>query len=59
MLIASHQVYPASSYAYRIHRRGGKIAVFDPEPNNYDRFADFIFRVQCEKAFEQLFPELK
>ena len=34
---------PASTYAYRVQRHGGKVAVFNLEPSEKDKAADFVF----------------
>lgn len=52
------KVRPASTYAYRVQRRGGKVAVFNLEPSVGDDHADFLFRGPCEVQLSRVFPEL-
>ncbi|KAI0069475.1 DHS-like NAD/FAD-binding domain-containing protein [Panus rudis PR-1116 ss-1] len=54
----SSTVRPASTYAYRVQRHGGKIAVFNLDPNEKDERANFVFRGPCEVVLPELFPEL-
>lgn len=54
----SFQVRPASTYAYRVQRHGGKVAVFNLDPSEKDELADFVFRGGCENILPALFPEL-
>ncbi|KAL1667454.1 DHS-like NAD/FAD-binding domain-containing protein, partial [Schizophyllum commune] len=54
----SATVRPASTYAYRVHRHGGTVAIFNREPSEADERADFIFRGGCEEVFPELFKEL-
>ncbi|KAI5836250.1 DHS-like NAD/FAD-binding domain-containing protein [Schizophyllum commune Tattone D] len=54
----SATVRPASTYAYRVHRHGGTIAIFNKEPSEADERADFIFRGGCEEVLPELFKEL-
>ena len=49
---------PASTYAYRVKRRGGKVAVFNVEPSEAETLADFVFRGPCEIELPRVFPEL-
>ena len=49
---------PASTYAYRVQRHGGKVAVFNLDPSEKDEQADFVFRGGCEVVLPSLFPEL-
>ncbi|KZW02912.1 DHS-like NAD/FAD-binding domain-containing protein, partial [Exidia glandulosa HHB12029] len=44
----SSTVRPASTYAYRVQRRGGKVAVFNLAPSEKDEQADFVFTGPCE-----------
>ncbi|KAJ6628928.1 DHS-like NAD/FAD-binding domain-containing protein [Mycena sp. CBHHK59/15] len=48
-------VGPASTYAYRVQRRGGKVAVFNLDPSKKDERADFVFRGGCETVLPALF----
>ncbi len=52
------KVRPASTYAYRVQRHGGKVAVFNLDPSEKDEKADFVFRGPCEVILPQLLPEL-
>lgn len=52
------QVRPASTYAYRVQRHGGKVAVFNLDPSEKDEQADFVFRGPCESVLPEIFPEL-
>ncbi|KAI0070975.1 DHS-like NAD/FAD-binding domain-containing protein [Panus rudis PR-1116 ss-1] len=54
----SSTVRPASTYACRVRRHGGKVAVFNLDPSEKDETADFVFRGACEDVLPQLFPEL-
>ncbi|EPS97622.1 hypothetical protein FOMPIDRAFT_1128092 [Fomitopsis schrenkii] len=54
----SSTVRPASTYAYRVQRHGGKVAVFNLDPSEKDELADFVFRGGCENILPALFPEL-
>jgi len=54
----SSTVRPASTYAYRVKRRGGKVAVFNVEPSEAETLADFVFRGPCEIELPRVFPEL-
>ncbi|KAL1673078.1 DHS-like NAD/FAD-binding domain-containing protein [Schizophyllum commune] len=54
----SATVRPASTYAYRVHRHGGTVAIFNREPSEADERADFIFRGGCEEVLPELFKEL-
>ncbi|KAL1719052.1 DHS-like NAD/FAD-binding domain-containing protein [Schizophyllum commune] len=54
----SATVRPASTYAYRVHRHGGTVAIFNREPSEADERADFIFRGGCEEVLPELFAEL-
>lgn len=54
----SFQVRPASTYAYRVQRRGGKVAVFNLDPSEKDERADFVFPGGCEAILPLLFSEL-
>ncbi|TFY53563.1 hypothetical protein EVG20_g10057 [Dentipellis fragilis] len=54
----SSTVRPASTYAYRVQRHGGKVAVFNLDPSETDERADFVFRGGCETTLPSLFPEL-
>jgi NAD+-dependent protein deacetylase sirtuin 5 len=56
--LISDKVRPASTYAYRVKRRGGKVAVFNVEPSEGDDRADFVFREPCEVQLPRVFPEL-
>lgn len=49
---------PASTYAYRVKRRGGKVAVFNVESSEGETHADFVFRGPCEIELLRVFPEL-
>ncbi|KAF9454360.1 DHS-like NAD/FAD-binding domain-containing protein, partial [Macrolepiota fuliginosa MF-IS2] len=44
----SSTVRPASTYAYRVKRHGGAVAVFNLDPSEKDEQADFVFRGPCE-----------
>ena len=55
---ADLQVRPASTYAYRVQKHGGKVAVFNLAPSEKDEQADFVFRGGCETTLPALFPEL-
>jgi hypothetical protein len=52
------QVRPASTYTYRVQRRGGKVAVFNLEHSQGTDRADFVFRGPCEVQLPRIFPEL-
>lgn len=52
------KVRPASTYAYRVQRREGKVAVFNLEPSEGDDRADFVFQGPCETQLARVFPEL-
>ncbi|KZT12699.1 DHS-like NAD/FAD-binding domain-containing protein [Laetiporus sulphureus 93-53] len=54
----SSTVRPASTFAYRVRRRGGKVAIFNLEPSGEDERADFVFTGGCEMVLPALFPEL-
>ncbi|KAI0731321.1 DHS-like NAD/FAD-binding domain-containing protein [Earliella scabrosa] len=54
----SSTVRPASTYAYRVQKHGGKVAVFNLAPSEKDEQADFVFRGGCETTLPALFPEL-
>ncbi|KZT24776.1 DHS-like NAD/FAD-binding domain-containing protein [Neolentinus lepideus HHB14362 ss-1] len=54
----SSTVRPASTYAYRVQRHGGKVAVFNLDPSDKDERADFVFSGCCETVLPSLFPEL-
>ncbi|KAI0728202.1 DHS-like NAD/FAD-binding domain-containing protein [Fomitopsis betulina] len=54
----SSTVRPASTYAYRVQRRGGKVAVFNLDPSEKDERADFVFPGGCEAILPLLFSEL-
>ncbi|EPQ55758.1 DHS-like NAD/FAD-binding domain-containing protein [Gloeophyllum trabeum ATCC 11539] len=54
----SSTVRPASTYAYRVQRHGGKVAVFNKDPSEKDERADFVFAGGCETVLPSLFPEL-
>ncbi|KAM5530677.1 hypothetical protein V8D89_015649 [Ganoderma adspersum] len=54
----SSTVRPASTYAYRVQRHGGKVAVFNLDPSEKDERADFVFRGPCEAVLPEIFPEL-
>ncbi|KZW00550.1 DHS-like NAD/FAD-binding domain-containing protein [Exidia glandulosa HHB12029] len=54
----SSTVRPASTYAYRVQRHGGKVAVFNLAPSEKDEQADFVFSGPCETILPSLFPEL-
>ncbi|KAI5897137.1 DHS-like NAD/FAD-binding domain-containing protein [Schizophyllum commune H4-8] len=54
----SATVRPASTYAYRVHRHGGTVAIFNREPSEADERADFRFRGGCEEVLPELFKEL-
>ncbi|KAH9941708.1 DHS-like NAD/FAD-binding domain-containing protein [Epithele typhae] len=54
----SSTVLPASTFAYRVQRHGGKVAVFNLDPGERDERADFVFRGPCEKVLPDIFPEL-
>jgi len=54
----SSTVRPASTYAYRVKRRGGKVAVFNVESSEGETHADFVFRGPCEIELPRVFPEL-
>ncbi|RDB27787.1 NAD-dependent protein deacylase [Hypsizygus marmoreus] len=41
-------VHPASTYMYRVQRHKGKVAVFNLDPTERDRRADFVFAGPCE-----------
>ncbi|TFK66267.1 DHS-like NAD/FAD-binding domain-containing protein [Pluteus cervinus] len=44
----SSTVFPAASYAYRVHKRGGTVAVFNLEESDGDDHANFVFYGPCE-----------
>ncbi|KAI0375156.1 DHS-like NAD/FAD-binding domain-containing protein [Pilatotrama ljubarskyi] len=55
----SSQVRPASTYAHRVQRHGGKVAVFNVDPTEQDvARADFVFRGPCEVLLPSILPEL-
>ncbi|KAL1760197.1 DHS-like NAD/FAD-binding domain-containing protein [Schizophyllum commune] len=54
----SATVRPASTYAYRVHRHGGTVTIFNREPCEADERADFTFRGGCEEVLPELFKEL-
>lgn len=54
----SSTVCPASTYAYRVQRHGGKVAVFNLSPSEKDEQADFVFTGGCETVLPSLLPEL-
>ncbi|KAI0325101.1 DHS-like NAD/FAD-binding domain-containing protein [Cubamyces sp. BRFM 1775] len=55
----SSQVRPASTYAYRVRRRGGKVALFNLDPSEKDiASADFVFKGPCETLLPAVLPEL-
>ncbi|KAI0638484.1 DHS-like NAD/FAD-binding domain-containing protein [Trametes polyzona] len=55
----SSQVRPASTYAHRVRRHGGKVAVFNLDPSERDvEQADFVFRGPCEALLPATLPEL-
>ncbi|KAI1789337.1 DHS-like NAD/FAD-binding domain-containing protein [Ganoderma leucocontextum] len=54
----SSTVRPASTYAYRVQRHGGKVAVFNLDPSEKDEQADFVFRGSCETILPKIFPEV-
>ncbi|KAI0361449.1 DHS-like NAD/FAD-binding domain-containing protein [Trametes cingulata] len=55
----SSQVRPASTYAHRVQRHGGKVAVFNLDPSEKDvATADFVFRGPCEEVLPRILPEL-
>ncbi|KAI8981379.1 DHS-like NAD/FAD-binding domain-containing protein [Trametes punicea] len=55
----SSTVRPASTYAYRVRRHGGKVALFNLDPSEKDiAGADFVFRGPCEVLLPAVFPEL-
>ncbi|ESK96261.1 sirtuin 5 [Moniliophthora roreri MCA 2997] len=54
----SSTVRPASTFAYRVKRRGGKVAIFNLESTPQDAAADFAFTGACEVVLPSLFPEL-
>lgn len=54
----SSEVRPASTYAYRVQKHGGKVAVFNLDPSEKDMRADFVFRGPCENILPELLPEL-
>ncbi|EJD52363.1 DHS-like NAD/FAD-binding domain-containing protein [Auricularia subglabra TFB-10046 SS5] len=55
----SSTVRPASTYAYRVRRHGGKVAVLNLAPDeNNAKVADFVFTGGCETVLPSLFPEL-
>ncbi|KAH9902505.1 DHS-like NAD/FAD-binding domain-containing protein [Cubamyces lactineus] len=55
----SSQVRPASTYAYRVRRRGGKVALFNMDPSEKDiAGADFVFKGPCEVLLPAVLPEL-
>lgn len=52
----SSTVRPASTYAYRVRRHGGKVAVFNLAPGEKDeQMADFVFTGGCETVLPVLF----
>jgi len=51
-------VRPASTYAYRVKRHGGKVAVFNIKSSDGETHADFVFRGPCELELPRVFPEL-
>ncbi|KAJ8481395.1 hypothetical protein ONZ51_g6030 [Trametes cubensis] len=56
----SSQVRPASTYAYRVRRRGGKVALFNMDPSEKDiAGADFVFKGPCEVLLPAILPELQ
>ncbi|KAI9065894.1 DHS-like NAD/FAD-binding domain-containing protein [Trametes sanguinea] len=56
----SSQVRPASTYAYRVRRRGGKVALFNKDPSEKDiAGADFVFQGPCEVLLPAVLPELR
>ncbi|KIM51421.1 hypothetical protein SCLCIDRAFT_638646 [Scleroderma citrinum Foug A] len=54
----SSTVRPASLFASRVQKRGGKVAVFNLAPSVADESADFVFRGPCETELGRVFPEL-
>ncbi|KAK7059161.1 hypothetical protein VNI00_001788 [Paramarasmius palmivorus] len=52
----SSTVRPASTFAYRVKRRGGKVAIFNLESSQQDEAADFVFTGACEEPL--FFPPL-
>ncbi|CDO75507.1 hypothetical protein BN946_scf184935.g43 [Trametes cinnabarina] len=56
----SSQVRPASTYAYRVRRRGGKVALFNMDPSEKNvAGADFVFKGPCEVLLPAVLPELR
>ncbi|KIM51502.1 hypothetical protein SCLCIDRAFT_1224467 [Scleroderma citrinum Foug A] len=53
----SSTVLPASLFASRVQKRGGKVAVFNFAPSAADGSADFVFRGPCETELGRVFPE--
>ncbi|KAF9031820.1 DHS-like NAD/FAD-binding domain-containing protein [Hymenopellis radicata] len=53
----SSTVRPASTFAYRVKRHGGKVAVFNLEASTQDQQADYVFVGPCETILPSLFPE--
>jgi NAD+-dependent protein deacetylase sirtuin 5 len=43
-------VYPAASFASRVKGNGGKVAVFNIDPDEGDKKADFLFQGGCEET---------
>lgn len=54
----SSTVRPASTYAYRVKRHGGTVAVFNLDPSETDERSDFVFCGPCETILPTVFPEL-
>ncbi|KAJ7611581.1 DHS-like NAD/FAD-binding domain-containing protein [Roridomyces roridus] len=46
----SSTVYPAASYASKVQRQGGKVAVFNLDRSSGDMSADFLFLGPCEET---------
>ena len=49
---------PASTYAYRVQRRHGHVAVFNLEPSDRDETATSVFPGKCEETLVKVLPEL-
>ncbi|KJA16693.1 hypothetical protein HYPSUDRAFT_91116 [Hypholoma sublateritium FD-334 SS-4] len=54
----SSTVKPASTYAYRVQRRHGHVAVFNLDPSDRDDTATSVFPGKCEEVLAKVFPEL-
>jgi hypothetical protein len=52
------KVRPANTYAYRVKRCGGKVAIFNVESGGVEDYVGFIFWGPCEIQLPLVFPEL-